>query len=161
VTLTGDQMAQIARDENAAGSPDVTLQVPRLGLLVGVKDIVGWLVPLSCIGIIVFLVLCFLAHPERAALVRTSGLGLLVLAALIGIFGYVVPKFLPTLATDSVWARVPSGIADDDVSGVVAGCVVFAAAGLALFAASARMGRSRRWSTPISTYRYREERRWS
>jgi len=33
--------------------------------------------------------------------------------------------------------------------------------GLALFVLSSRIGRSRRWSTPVSTYRYREERNWS
>jgi hypothetical protein len=160
--ITPAQLVTIVRDERAASLQPVVLDDLRkvTALAVG-KDIVGWLVPLSLIGIVVFLVLCFLAHPERAALVRTLGLGLIVLAALVALFGYVVPKFLPTALSDSVWARIPSQLADDGAVGIVIAALVLAGAGLALFASSAKMGRSRRWSTPISTYRYREERRWS
>ena len=56
------------------------------------KDITSWLVPILALAALAFLVLCFLAHPERAALIRTLGLGLLVLAALILLFAYVDPE---------------------------------------------------------------------
>lgn len=161
VIITSQQLVDVVRDERAAVVSPVVVDVPKVTALSTAKGIVGWIVPLAGIGIIVFLVLCFLAHPERAALVRTLGLGLIVLAALVALFGYVVPKFLPTAINDSVWARIPSRLADDGAVLIVILSLVLAAAGLALFASSARMGRSRRWSTPISTYRYREERRWS
>jgi len=161
VIITSQQLVDVVRDERAAVVSPVVIDVPKVTALSAAKGVVGWLVPLSGIGIIVFLVLCFLAHPERAALVRTLGLGLVVLAALVALFGYVVPKFLPTALSDSVWARIPSRLADDGATMIVILSLLLAAAGLALFASSARMGRSRRWSTPISTYRYREERRWS
>jgi len=160
--ITPAQLVTIVRDERAADLQPVVLDDLRkiTALSVG-KDIVGWMVPLSLIGVVVFLILCFLAHPERAALVRTLGLGLIVLAALVGLFGYVVPKFLPTALSDSVWARIPTRLADDGAVTTVISALVLAILGLARFASSARMGRSRRWSTPVSTYRYREERRWS
>jgi hypothetical protein len=161
VVITPRQLVDVVRDERAAAVAPVVLPVPRITALAVTKDIVGWLVPLAAIGIVVFLVLCFLAHPDRAALVRTLGLGLIVLAALVGLFGYVIPKFVPTVLSDSVYARIPPRLADDHATLTVFSCLMLAAAGLALFAASARMGRSRRWSTPISSYRYREERRWS
>ena len=149
------------RDERAAAVSPVVLDVPELTALSVTKGIIDWIVPLSLIGTVVFLVLCFLARPERSALVRTLGLGFLVLGALVGLFGYVVPKFIPTALSDSVWARIPPRLADDGALTIVIAALLLAAAGLALVAYSARLGRSRRWSTPISTYRYREERRWS
>ena len=161
VIITSEQLVEVVRDQRASVVSPIVVDVPKVTALAAAKDIVGWVVPLSLIGIVVFLVLCFLAHPERAALVRTLGLGLIVLAALVGVFGYVVPKFLPTALSDSVWARIPPRLADDGAVAIVILALILAGAGLALFASSARMGRSRRWSTPISTYRYREERRWS
>ncbi len=161
VVITPQEVVQVVRDERAAAVPAIVLDVPRVTALVVTRGIVSWLVPLAAIGVVVFLVLCFLAHPDRAALVRTLGLGLIVLAALVGLFGYVIPKFIPTVLSDSVYARIPPRLADDHATLTVFTCLVVAGVGLALFAASARMGRGRRWSTPISSYRYREERRWS
>jgi hypothetical protein len=162
VIITSQLMVELVRDERAAAAtPIIIPDLEEVKALSVTRDVVGWVVPLASIGIAVFLVLCFLARPERAALVRTLGLGLVVLAALVGVFGYVVPRFLPTALSDSVWVRVPMRLADDGATFVVVVSLVLAAAGLALFAGSARMGRGRRWSTPISTYRYREERRWS
>jgi hypothetical protein len=161
VVVSPDVIAQVVRDERANASAPLTLDVPRVGALAIAKDVIGWVVPLAAIGIVVFMVLCVLAHPERGALVRTSGLGMLIIAALVGLFGYVVPKYVPTLLTDSVWARVLPRVADDHVTITVITVVVFAAAGVLLFGLSTRIGSRRRWSTPISTYRYREERRWS
>ena len=89
------------------------------------------------------------------------GLGLLVMAALVLLFAYVIPKLVPTLLTDSVYARIPQRLADQALPWTIASVLVLTGGGLALFAASSRMGRGRRWSTPVSTYRYREERNWS
>jgi hypothetical protein len=159
--ITSAQMVQITRYEAAAAVPPVELPVPRVGSLAVAKDVTSWLVPVMALATVVFLVLCFLAHPEKAVLVRTLGLGLLVLAALILVFGYVVPKLVPTLLTDSVWARIPPRLADQALPITIGAVLLLTGGGLALFVASSRMGRGRRWSTPISTYRYREERSWS
>lgn len=161
VVISPAQLVQIVRDERAATLTPLTLDVPKVGALSLVSSVLGWLVPISGIAAIVFFVLCFLARPEKAALVRTLGLGLLVLAASLILFGYVLPRFVPTLLDDSPWARIGPAMADDSIALILGVAVVLVAAGLALFTMSNRMGRTRRWSTPVSTYRYREERRWS
>jgi hypothetical protein len=159
--ITGEQIVQIVRNESAGGLEPIVIPVPRIEALAVAKDVTSWLVPILATAALAFLGLCFLAHPERAALVRTLGLGLLVLAALILLFAYVIPKAVPTLLTDSVWARIPPRLADDALPLTLGAVLVLVGGGLALFVVSSRIGRSRRWSTPVSTYRYREERNWS
>jgi hypothetical protein len=161
VVVTPDQLVQITRDERASVLPPLQVVVPTIGSLELIDGVLGWLVPVSGVAAIVFLVLCFLARPERGALLRTLGIGLVALAALAIIFSYVLPKFIPPLLDDSAWARIPALMADAGLGRTLFAAFVLAGAGLALFMASTRMGRSRRWSTPVSTYRYREERSWS
>ena len=161
VTVSPEQLVQITRDERAAVLPPLTIVVPRLGVLATIDGVLGWIVPLSAAAALVFFVLCFLARPERAALFRTLGIGLVALAALAIIFSYLIPKFLPPVLDESPWARMPSRLADDGLGLTLFAAFVLAGAGVALFLASTRMGRSKRWSTPVSTYRYREERSWS
>ncbi len=161
VVVEPSQLVQITRDERAAALPPLQIDVPRVGALATTRSILGWLVPVSAVLAVVFFVLCFLARPERGALFRSLGIGLVVLAALSIVFGYVIPTFLPPVLDDSPWVRVPALVADSRLGRVLAGAFVLAAIGLVLFVASTRMGRSRRWSTPVSTYRYREERSWS
>jgi hypothetical protein len=118
-------------------------------------------VPICAIASLLFFALCFLARPEKPALIRTLGIGLVVLAALTLVFAWIIPRFVPPLLSDSVWARMPSRLADGALPLTLAAALLLTGAGLAMFVGSARMGRSRRWSQPVSTYRYREERRWS
>ena len=161
VTISPEQLVQITRDERAAALPPLSIDLPRVGALAAIDSILGWLVPLSALAALVFFVLCFLARPERAALFRTLGIGLVALAALAIIFSYLIPKFLPPVLDESPWARMPSRLADDALGLTLFAAFVLAGAGVGLFLASTRMGRSKRWSTPVSTYRYREERSWS
>ena len=161
VVVEPEQLVLITRDERAATLPPLAIEVPRLGVLAAVDGVLGWLVPISAIVALVFVVLTFLARPERAPLLRTLGIGLVALAALAIVFSYVIPKFLPPVLDESPWARVPARMADDSLGLTLFASFVLAAAGLVLFLASTRMGRTKRWSTPVSTYRYREERSWS
>jgi hypothetical protein len=161
VVVPPEQLVQITRDERAAVLPPLQIEVPRLGAMATADAVLGWLVPISAVLAVIFFVLCFLARPERAALFRTLGIGLVALAALAIVFSYVVPKYLPPVLDESPWARTPALMADASLGLTLFGAFVLTAAGLALFLASTRMGRSRRWSTPVSTYRYREERSWS
>lgn len=161
VEITPQQLVQVVRDERAAVLPPVAIDVPRVGALAGVDTALDWVVPAAAIAAVVFFVLCLLAHPERPALVRTLGIGLVVLAALTVLFGWVVPAFVPPLLTDSAWAEIPAGLADGSLALTLGTTLVLAGAGLACLAAAGRMGRSRRWSSPVNVHRYREERRWS
>jgi hypothetical protein len=161
VQISPQQLVDITRDQRASVLPAVILPVPRIGALAVADTVLGWLVPICAIASLVFFVLCFLANPEKPALIRTLGIGLVVLAALTLTFSWIVPRFIPPLLTDSVWARIPSQLADDALPLTLGASLLLTGAGLAMFVGSARMGRSRRWSQPVSNYRYREERRWS
>lgn len=161
VQVTPQQLVQVVRDERALALPAVTIDVPRVGALAATDTALDWVVPAAALAAIVLFVLCLLAHPEKAALVRTLGIGLVVLAALTVLFGWVIPSFVPALLTDSPWAEIPAGLADGSLTLTLGTALLLTGAGLACLAAAGRMGRSRRWSTPVSTYRYREERSWS
>ena len=161
VQISPVQLVQVTRDERAAALPALTIDVAQVGALALANDVLDWLVPISALVAVVFFVLCLVARPERPALIRTLGLGMLVLAAAIVIFAYVVPRFLPTLLSDSPWANIAPRLADDALPLILGTALLLTGGGLALFVSSNRMGRSTRWSTPVSTYRYREDRRWS
>jgi hypothetical protein len=161
VLISPEQLVQITRDERAGELSPVIVPVPRVAALAATDTVLGWLVPIAGIAAVVLFVLCFLARPERGALMRTLGLGFLVLAVLVLTFAWILPRFIPPLLTDNVWARLPSRLADGQLPLTLGATLLLTAAGLAMFVGSARMGRSRRWSQPVSTYRYREERRWS
>jgi len=77
------------------------------------------------------------------------------------ILGYLVPRFIVPALSDSPWANVPARLADDSLPLLLGLEFVLIGGALALFAGTGMMQRRRRWSTPVSTYRYNEERRWS
>jgi hypothetical protein len=161
VQISPQQLVEITRDQRAAVLPAVILPVPKVGALDAADSVLGWLVPISGIAALALFVLCMLARPEKAALIRTLGIGLVVLAVLTFTFAWIVPRFVPPALTANVWGRLPSRLADGALPLTVGATLLLLSAGLAMFVGSARMGRTRRWSQPVSTYRYREERRWS
>lgn len=161
VQITSQQMVQIVRNEAVGELPPITLPVPKVTVLDVMRRALTWLVPIAAIVAVIFLVIGLMAHPERAALLRSLGLGLLLLAALVAVLGYVVPRFVLPLLSDSPWANVPIYLADNSLKLLIGLELLLIGAGVALLAGSGAMRRQRRWSTPVSTYRYNEERRWS
>ncbi len=161
VQITGAQMVSIVRDERAADLPTLTLPVPTVTALDITNHALDWLLPIALIAMIAFTFLGFTAHPEKGALFRSLALGLLLLALLALILGYLVPRFIVPALSDSPWANVPARLADDSLPLLLGLEFVLIGGALALFAGTGMMQRRRRWSTPVSTYRYNEERRWS
>lgn len=161
VEITGDQLAAATRIEAAAAVPTVTLPVPRIGVLVVLDTLLSALLPIVAIGAVVLLGIGITAHPERSALMRSLALALLSLAVLVALLGYVVPRFLLPVLDDSPWASVPALMADDSIPLLVALDLLLVGVALGLLAATGAKRRRSRWSSPVSTYRYTEERRWS
>lgn len=161
VEITGAQLVGIVRDERAAALPTLILPVPEVTPLVVANHTLDWLLPIALIATIAFAFLGFTAHPERSALMRSLALGLLLLALLALILGYLVPKFLVPALSDSVWANMPASLADDSLPLLIGLELMLIGSALALLAGTGMMQRRRRWSTPVSTYRYSEERSWS
>ncbi|MEI2706743.1 MAG: hypothetical protein V9E89_16185 [Ilumatobacteraceae bacterium] len=91
---------------------------------------------------------------------RSLGFGLMALGAAVTVMGYILPRFVVPAVSSSVWAKVPPILADEERWLVIGATVVLVAAGGALIVSAGMINRQRRWSTPINTYRYSEERRW-
>lgn len=161
VQITGEQMVPIVRNEAVATLPAVTLPVPRVSALAFARTVVGWLVPLAALATLVLVALGFASHPDRAALLKSLAFGLLLLAALTALLGYLIPKLIIPLLSASPWANIPARLADDSLPLLIGMEVVLVGGALALFAGSGMARKNKRWSTPVSTYRYNEERRWS
>jgi len=161
VTITSQQLYEVTRLEAAIAVPPIELPVPKVTALEIANTTLDWLLPIAALATLVFAGLGFTAHPDRTALFESLALGLLLLAVLAALLGYVVPKFLVPALSDSVWANVPARLADDSLPLLIGLEFVLVGGALGIFAGSGMMRRRRRWSTPVSTYRYNEERRWS
>lgn len=161
VQLTGAQLVPILRTEAAAAMAPVTFAVPRVAALDLAHTVLRWLIPVAAIATIVFAALGLTAHPDAGALMRSLALGMVLLATLVVIIGYLVPKFAVPALSSSPWANISSAMADDSASVIIALVVVLLVGAVALLLGTSSMQRRRRWSTPVSTYRYTEERQWS
>lgn len=161
VTITPEEMVQIVRNQAVAGLPAVEVPVPRVGALNITRQILDWAVPLTAIAFVIFFLLGMTTHPDRSALVRSLGFGLLILAVVVIMLGYVVPRYAIPALTDSPWGRVPAVLADQWRLLVIGAVIALAAAGCLLLISAELIRRRRRWSTPINTYRYSEQRHWS
>ena len=160
VQITAQQMVQIVRNEAVGNLPPITLPVPKVGALDIMRRILDFLVPITAIGAVGLAIVGFTTHPERGVLFRSLGFGLILLAVLVTVLGYLIPRFAVPALNDSSWARVPARLADDSLPLIIAVDLLLIGAGLALLAGSGMLQRRRRWSSPVSTYRYSEERRW-
>ena len=161
VVVSPTQLVQIVRDERAAAVQAMVLDVPRVATWSAIDSVLDLLVPIAAIAALVFFVLCLLTRPDGDVLARSGGIGLMVMAGVVFVFGFVIPAFVPPLLDDSLWSRLSAAAAEASITTVVVVTLVLAAIGIGLYTLSGRMGRRSRWSAPISTYRYREERRWS
>lgn len=161
VQITGAQLVPIVRTEAAAALPPVTLPVPKITALDIARHALDWLVPIAGVATLLLIGLGFFAHPDRGALLRSLALGVLLLAVLAALLGYVVPRLVIPLLSDSPWADVPARLADDSLPLLIGLELVLVGAAAALFVGSGVARQRRRWSTPVNTYRYSEERRWN
>lgn len=161
VQITDVEVRNIVRNDAVIGMAPITLPVPQVHALSVTRDVLHWLVPIAGIAAIILGLIGLTAHPDRQVLLRSLGFGLILLAVLITVLGYVVPRFVIPALDDSPWARVPIQLANDALPLVIALDFVFIGAGIALLVGSGLVRRRRRWSSPVSTYRYHEQRHWS
>lgn len=161
VTISAAQLVGATQNEAVGVAQPIELPVPTVGILEFTDGLLGWLVPIAAIATLALLVMGLAAHPERSALFRSLGLGLLLLGLVAALVGYVVPKFLVPALSDSPWANLPATLADDSLPLLIGLELLLVGAALGLLAGTGVMRRRKRWSTPVNTYRYQEERRWS
>ena len=161
VLVTDAQVRNIVRSEAVMGMAPIVLPVPKVDALSTTRQVLDWLVPVAGIAAVVLGLIGLTTHPDRQALLRSLGFGMILLAVLVTVLGWVVPRFAIPALSDSPWARIPSKLADDALPLVIALDFVFVGAGIALLVGSGLVRRRRRWSSPVSTYRYHEQRHWS
>ncbi len=161
VTITPQQLVDATQMQAAAELPALTLDVPTVGALNFTRTALKWILPITAIATLALVALGLAAHPERGALFKSLGLGLLLLAVMVALFGYIVPKWVIPSLSDSPWAGLPAALADDSLGLLVALELLLVGGALALLAGTGAMRRRQRWSTPVNTYRYQDERRWS
>lgn len=161
VQITGPQMSQIIRNQAADAIPAVTLPVPEVHALSVTRSVLRWLVPATAIVAVILGLLGFATHPERSAVFRSLGFGFLLLAVLVAVLGYVVPRYAVPALVDSVWEGVPRELAEDSLPLLIGVVLLLVGAGLGLLAGSGMSRRRNRYNTPVKTYRYTEERNWS
>jgi hypothetical protein len=161
VQITDTEVRDIVRNDAVIGMAPITLPVPEVSALSVTRQVLHWLVPVAGIAAVVLGLIGLTAHPDRQALLRSLGFGMLLLAVLVTGLGYIVPRFAIPALSDSPWTRIPIELADDALPLVIALAFVCVGAGVVLLLSSGLIRRRRRWSSPVSTYRYHEQRHWS
>jgi hypothetical protein len=160
VRITGAQMVQVVRNQVVADMPPLTLPVPRVNSLDRIRRVLHWLIPFGALFAVGFFVIGFMLHPHRSALMHSLGYGMVLLALLIVVLGYIVPRFVLPALSDNIGADVPARLANDSLPLLVGMAIVLGGGGLMLLVGTGLLRRRRRWNAPVSTYRYREERQW-
>ena len=160
VRITGTQMVQLVRNEVVADIPSITLPVPRVDSLDTIRRILRWTIPFTALFAVGFFVIGFMLHPHRSALVHSLGYGMVLLAILTVLLGYVVPRFALPALSDNMWADVPARLANDSLPLLIGMAIVLGGGGFMLLVGTGLLKRRRRWNAPVSAYKYREERQW-
>jgi len=161
VQVTGSQLVDATQFAAAIDVPPITIPVPKVTSLEIANSVLGWMVPIAGLGTVIFVLFGITAHPDRSSLARSLGVGLLLLAVMAALFGYVLPKFLVPALSDSVWARIPAVLADDTLPLLIGVELVLIGAAVALLAGTGVLSRRRSWTAPVTVRRYSEDRHWS
>ena len=151
----------IVRDQAAANVQTVVLPVPRARALALLNHVLDFVVPIGAIAAIVLALAGFSSRPDKELLLKSAALGLMLVAVMVPIVGYLVPRFALPMVNKSVWSHSFARMADDSVPVVAFIDLVMIVGAGSLIAFSGVLRKRRRWSQPISTFRYNEERRWS
>lgn len=164
VTISGRQMVQLVRNENAFDLPDVEIPVAEISWLSTVRTTVQWLVPITAIAGLVAVVLGIITHPSRSDAIFGIGVFCILAAVLAFMLGYVVPAYAITALTDEKWSGLIPAVAEAKIALVGGLSVALALIGCVLVFGSVgfRRRKSKGWSSPVRQATYKaEQRQWS
>jgi hypothetical protein len=163
VTITGQQMVPLVRDQAVADVPAVTIPVEKVGFLSTIRSALSWVIPIAAIAGFAALVLGILAHPRKADAIFGIGVFCILAAVLTIVLGYAVPAFALPALNDADWVDVIPAVATGELTLVAGLSVVLAVVGVMLVFGSIGFRRKQKgWSSPVRVSRYRgEQRRWS
>jgi hypothetical protein len=162
ITVTGEEMIPIVRDQRAADVEKVILPIPVIGTLNTTRTTIGWLIPIAAgIGAIAML-LGIATRPERRDVLRGLGEFFVAMACSMIVFGYLLPVQLLPAIDNGVWTKAIPRLALRTLPFVLGSAAIFGLGGAALILASMSGGKRRQFSTPLSVSRYRgDEAGWS
>ena len=163
VTITGQQMVHLVRDQRVFDVPAVTIPVEKVGFLSTIRAALSWVNPIAALAGLASLVLGVLAHPRKADAVFGIGVFCILAAVLAMVLGYAIPAFALPALNDGNWVDVIPAVANDELTLVAGLSVVLAVVGVMLVLGSMGSRRKQKgWSSPVRVNRYRgEQRRWS
>ncbi len=162
VRISGDQMAQIVRDERVAILEPVTLPVPEITVLRMLRSSIGWItLGLLAIGAISTLA-GIVVRPERFDIARgLSELAMAIGASLI-LFGYLMPVFVLPALNDTTWSTAVARLALRTLPLVlVVSMILIGAGGLWWLANRGSGPRRPSWNTSSRSQTYQPVSRWS
>ena len=162
VTLTGEEMIPIVRDQRAADVQAVVLPIPVIGTLKTTRTTIGWLILVAGgIGAIALL-LGIATRPERRDVLRGLGEFCVAMACSMIVFGYLIPVQMLPAIDNGVWTKAIPRLAMRTLPFVLGSAAIFGLGGAALILASMSGGKRRQFSTPLSVTRYRgDDHGWS
>lgn len=162
VEITGQQMVEIIRDQQAAGAPTVTMPVSRIGVLSNTRSALGWMMLIGAGLAALALVLGTVLRPERRDVLRGLAETAFAVAVAMLLFGYLVPVHVMAAIDSQTWTAVVPRLALRTLPFVLGTTAVLAVLGGLLLLASRSTGKRRQWSTPVAANRLpRGEARWS
>lgn len=127
--------------EQAVGLPAIEVPVPRIAAFDWMRRALDTFVPIAAIAALVLAVLAFVVHPDKVRLLRIAGVGLLVMAVLVVVLGYVLPAVIGPSLTSSPWVTTFSAIASTSVQLLAGIALVLIGAGVGALAMAGAMRR--------------------
>jgi hypothetical protein len=125
----------------ATGLPAIVVPVPTVSAFDWVRRGLDVFVPIAAIAALVCALLAVAIHPDRARLLRFAGVGMLVMAVLVILLGYVLPGFAARELTDSPWAATLRAVAEDSLQLLAGISLVLVGGGVAALTAASAMRR--------------------
>lgn len=132
--------------EQAVGLPAIEVPVPRISAFDWTRRALDTFVPLAALAALVLALLAFLVHPDKIRLLRFAGIGLLAMAVLVVVVGYVLPAVIGPSLTSSPWVTTLSAVAQSSVQLLAGITLVLIGAGVGVLAMASALKRRR---TPV------------
>ncbi len=140
VTISTKQLVSMFGPAAADLQP-IVIPVPEVTPISWLDQTLESTVPMAVTVAIVSGVLSFLVDSDKAASLRGLGIGLLIVAGVLMVLGYLVPVYVVPNTTSSPWVNVVPQIAREHLQVLGGVALVTAGAGLAALTGAATLNR--------------------
>lgn len=134
----------------ATGLPAIVVPVPTVSAFDWIRRGLDVFVPVAALVSVTSALLAFAVHPDRTRLLRLGGIGMLVMAVLVIVLGYVAPRYVGRELTDSPWAATLRAVAEDSLQLLAGISLVLAGGGVACLTIASAVRRRQRLTGPVA-----------